>query len=164
MSATHRTHSVDVVVIGSGLAGLAAAIAARHENLEVALLEKHAKVGGGSSYSWGFLWVAPNHLANGPDDEDTQRDIRAYMEYLSGGQAEAPRMDAFIAAAPRALKFFAERGVGFRVVRGVPDHYYGVAPGGKATGRMVETELIGAARLGEWRDRVLAPPAPYRLT
>src|SRR6476646_8166746 len=72
-------------------------------------------------------------------------------------------MDAFISAAPRALKFFQERGVGFRLVRGVPDHYYGVAPGGKATGRMLETQLISGDALGEWRDRVLAPPAPYRL-
>jgi 3-oxosteroid 1-dehydrogenase len=158
------TQSVDVVVIGSGLAGLAAAIAARHAELQVVVLEKHGKVGGGTAYSWGFLWVAPNHLANSPDDADTESDIRAYMEYLSGGQADAPRMAAFLAAAPQALKFFAERGVGFRVVRGVPDHYYGVAPGGKATGRMVETELLAAERLGDWQDRVLAPPAPYRLT
>ena len=48
-----------------------------------------SKLGGGSSYSWGFLWVAPNHLASA---DDSAADIRAYMEYLSGGQAQARRM------------------------------------------------------------------------
>ena len=162
MSESSWTETVDVVVIGAGLAGLAAAVAAGHRKWQVALLEKHSKLGGGSSYSWGFLWVAPNHLA--PGVEDSEADIRSYMEYLSGGQADRARMNAFIQEAPTALGFFGERGVGFRLVSGVPDHYYGLAPGAKAKGRMVECELFDARGLGKWQDSVLAPPAPFRLT
>jgi 3-oxosteroid 1-dehydrogenase len=162
LSAPAWNETVDVVVIGAGLAGLAAAVAAAHRKWQVAVLEKHAKLGGGSSYSWGFLWVAPNHLAS--EGDDSEAEIRSYMEYLSGGQAESARMDAFIRGAPTALKFFADRGVRFRLVSGVPDHYYGIGPGAKAKGRMVECELFDAGKLGSWQDRVLAPPAPYRLT
>src|SRR5688572_15333587 len=129
MNASGWTETVDVVVIGAGLAGLAAAVAAGHKGWQVALIEKHPKIGGGSSYSWAFLWAAPNPLAHGIEDSET--DINAYMEFLSGGLADPRRMRAFIATAPEALKFFGERGVRFHSLNGVPDHYYGIAPGGK---------------------------------
>src|SRR5687767_6936833 len=47
----------DVLVIGSGGAGLSAALAAAHAGARVMLAEKTDKVGGTTAVSGGVLWV-----------------------------------------------------------------------------------------------------------
>ncbi|MFM9887097.1 MAG: FAD-dependent oxidoreductase [Burkholderiales bacterium] len=158
-----ENETVDVVVIGGGMAGLAAALAARRRNFTVALLEKADRLGGSTSYSWGFLWVAPNHLARAAGEHDDDASIRAYLEFLAGGQGDAMRMEAFISRAPEALRFFEECGIEFQLVRSFTDHYFGVAPGARKFGRTLETSLVCGDELGAWRDKILVPPAPYRV-
>lgn len=53
-------HDVDVVVVGSGLAGSAAAATAAAAGARVALLEKSAGYGGSAALSAGMLWTAPD--------------------------------------------------------------------------------------------------------
>ena len=50
----------DVLVIGSGAAGLVAALTASLRGKEVAVLEASSKIGGTSVFSGGQVWV-PNH-------------------------------------------------------------------------------------------------------
>ncbi len=156
--------AADVVVIGAGVAGLAAAIAAAQMGLEPLLLEKHDKIGGSTCYSWGFLWSAPNHLADAAGEPDNEDDFRAYMEFLSGGEADPERLEAFIRGAPVTLKYFEDAGLKLKLARGLTDHYHGIAPGSRATGRCVETALISGAALGDWKDKIVVPPAEYRVT
>ncbi|TMU69698.1 FAD-dependent oxidoreductase [Hydrogenophaga intermedia] len=47
----------DVAVIGSGAAGLAAALTARHHGLDVIVLEKESVIGGTTAWSGGWLWM-----------------------------------------------------------------------------------------------------------
>src|ERR1051325_12016053 len=54
--------SYDVAVIGSGIAGVATALAARELGLRPVLLEKADKLGGGTSFSMGGIWIGMNHL------------------------------------------------------------------------------------------------------
>ena len=79
------------------------------------------------------------------------------MRFLGGGAVDEARLAAFVARSPEVLKFFADCGICFRLVRGVTDHYYDKAPGSHAAGRTVEAELISGVELGDWRDRVLVP-------
>jgi len=53
----------DVVVLGSGLAGLAGALAAHQLGLRPIVLEKAKTLGGGTVNSYGLIWVGQNHLA-----------------------------------------------------------------------------------------------------
>ena len=53
----------DVIVLGSGVAGLAAALAAHERGLRPIVLEKAGKLGGGTVHSYGLIWVGGNHLA-----------------------------------------------------------------------------------------------------
>ena len=48
---------VDVVCVGAGLGGLAAAIRAHDLGLSVLLLESSSYVGGGAAYSGGLYWL-----------------------------------------------------------------------------------------------------------
>ena len=50
-------HEVDVLVLGSGAAGMAAALTAAHSGLKVLVCEKTELVGGTSATSGGSLWV-----------------------------------------------------------------------------------------------------------
>ncbi|MFB8370981.1 FAD-dependent oxidoreductase [Pseudarthrobacter sp. NPDC055928] len=52
--------SVDVVVIGGGLAGLRAASVAAEEGASVTLLENQDRLGGSSELSAGMYWTAPD--------------------------------------------------------------------------------------------------------
>ena len=155
---------VDIAVIGSGVAGLCAGIAARRAGLEVMLVDKQEQVGGGSSYSWGLLWAAPNHLAQAEGLADDPVDVARYLDYLGGGEADPDRMRTFIEQSPVALRFFAACGVPFRLAHGITDHYHLMAPGSRAEGRSLEVDLFHGEELGDWRDRVVTPDAYYRLT
>ena len=53
----------DVVILGSGVAGLAGALAAHELGLQPVVLEKAAALGGGTVHSYGLIWVGQNHLA-----------------------------------------------------------------------------------------------------
>ena len=144
----------DVVVLGSGAAGLAAALAAHENGLRAIVLEKSAKVGGGTTNSYGLLWFGSNHLAAKAGYSDTREETLEYMHFLAGGEAITANLDAFVDRSPDALRFFEDCGVPFRIARGVKDHYFGVAPGAKEEGRSLEVELVSGHDLGPWRDRV----------
>ena len=151
------TDSYDVIVLGSGIAGLAGALAAHEMGQRAIVLEKAALLGGGTVNSYGLIWVGQNHLAQAAGYADSRDDVIAYMGFLSGGFLDEQRMTSFVDRGPEALKFYEDCGVRFRLVRGITDHYYGTAPGTRATGRSLEVELISGYDLGDERDRVLTP-------
>ena len=64
--------SCDVVILGSGIAGLSAALAAHALGLEPIVLEKAAALGGGTVHSYGLIWVGQNHLAKAAGHADTR--------------------------------------------------------------------------------------------
>jgi 3-oxosteroid 1-dehydrogenase len=156
----HRAY--DVVVVGAGCAGLATAIAAVELGLDCLLLEKAAKLGGGTAVFSGYLWVGANHLHAAAGGADSPAAVAAYLRYVGAGGIDEARMTAFIAEAPQALRFFEAAGIPFRLSSRI-DHY-GMAPGGLAGGRILETPPIEASELGAHRDNVLLPAGPlFRL-
>jgi 3-oxosteroid 1-dehydrogenase len=147
----------DVVILGSGIAGLAAALAAHELGLRPVVLEKASTLGGGTVNSYGLIWVGRNHLAQAAGYSDTRDEVVAYMRFLGGGSLDDDRMCTFVDRSPEALKFFERCGVRFHVIRGLTDHYYGRAPGSRAVGRSIEADLISGFDLGDWRERVSVP-------
>ena len=147
----------DVVVLGSGIAGLATALAAQRLGLKAVVLEKAEKLGGGTCYSSGLIWVGSNHLAGVQGIVDPLADVLQYMHFLGGGQEDKHNMDTFVRQAPEALRFFEACGIPFRLVTGTADHYFNVAPGALRFGRTIEATLIAGSELGAWQDRVVRP-------
>src|SRR6202790_4598510 len=147
----------DAVILGSGIAGLAGALAANQLGLRPVVLEKASTLGGGTVNSYGLIWVGQNHLARAAGYSDTRDETIAYMRFLGGGSVDDDRMLTFVDRSPEALEFFENCGVRFRLVRGVTDHYHGTAPGSRAVGRTVEADLISGFDLGDWRERIPAP-------
>ncbi len=151
-----QLQSCDVVVIGSGFAGMACAVAAAEFGLSCIVLEKSGKIGGGSAISGGSLWVGANHLNAAAGGSDSPAEVLAYLRYVGADGIDPGRMQTFVDEAPDALKFFEACGVPFQLTNRI-DHYHGVAPGAKTGGRIVDTAPIAGADLGEYRDRMLLP-------
>lgn len=149
--------SFDVVVIGSGIAGVSTALAAHDAGLRPVLLEKADRFGGGTSFSMGGIWIGNNHLMRAAGYKDSRDDVLAYMRFVAAEEADEERLVTYVDRGPEALKYFEDLGVRFRISYGLTDHYFGVAPGSVAEGRCLNTEFIAATDLGEWQDSILAP-------
>ncbi len=148
----------DVLCVGSGAGGLAAAIAAGHAGAEVIVVEKAAKLGGATAYSGGQIWAGATHVARAAGIVDSAADTTAYLDFLGEGLADANLRDVFVSRSPEALEFLTGQGVPLTVVRGLPDYYFPLAPGSKPEGRIHEIEPWPAGRLGSWADRVALSP------
>lgn len=149
----------DVICIGAGLGGLAAAIRAHDLGGRVLVLERSDMVGGVAAYSGGFCWVGANHLN---EAGDSITDVEAYLDHVQGqGRPldKAARRN-YLESAIEATKWFAEAGVPFNLIRNAPD-LYDPCSGSTAQGRLIECAVPGS-ELGEWRARLR--PSPYYRT
>src|SRR5580692_2725192 len=72
---TTEDAAFDVVVVGSGGAGMTAALAAAHQGLSAVVLEKTGLFGGSTARSGGGIW-APGGLAQGRSVEPVPLDGR----------------------------------------------------------------------------------------
>lgn len=156
----------DVVAIGSGLGGLAAAITAHDEGLQAMVLERSDQVGGVSALSMGEVWVAGNHLAQNLGIEDSPESGVRYLQRLSMGYSNDAMIRNMVCHGRLALKYFEEKiGLHMEVIRQCPDYWYKVDADAVAEGRMLESAPFAAATLGEWQSRArVSPLMPYGLT
>jgi succinate dehydrogenase/fumarate reductase flavoprotein subunit len=151
---------VDVIVLGTGAAGLTAAVVAAELGAGVALFEKGDLVGGTSAWSGGQVWIPNNpHMSDVGVDDDRQRAI-TYIMSLSRELLERELVEAYVDGGPEMVTFLESRTpVKFYAVPGMPD-YHPEFPGGSAEGgRTIECPIYPFANLGDWAARVT--PSPY---
>ncbi|GKY89596.1 FAD-dependent oxidoreductase [Sinisalibacter aestuarii] len=101
--------SVDVLVIGSGGAGLTAAVTAMKAGLEVLVAEKDTVFGGTTATSGGVIWVPMNRHAQklGAEIgvEDSIANARRYLEIEAGQYLDRDRIEAYLASGPAMVDF-----------------------------------------------------------
>jgi 3-oxosteroid 1-dehydrogenase len=147
--------SYDVVVLGSGAAGLTAALAAAVDGAAVAVFEKAGQVGGTSALSGAGIWIPGNQLAAAAGIEDSRERGLEYLMSLSNGMIIPELAEALIDGGPQLIDFLHEHTeIRLQLVAGYPD-YHPEHPGGlPAGGRTLEPGLVSLAGLAEWRDRL----------
>jgi succinate dehydrogenase/fumarate reductase flavoprotein subunit len=153
------SYECDALVVGTGAAGLSAAVKAGHHGLKVLVVEKEPRFGGTTARSGGWLWIPGTSLAKAWGITETADQARSYLRHEAGNSFDAARVDAFLAAGPEAVDFFTTRtAVRFDMPLTFPD-YHAEAPGGALGGRSMETRPFDGRELGE-RIKEIGRPLP----
>ncbi|MEU3467384.1 3-oxosteroid 1-dehydrogenase [Streptomyces sp. NPDC006687] len=138
----------DVVVVGSGAAGMTAALTAAGRGLSVLVVEKAPTFGGSAARSGAGIWLPNNSVILGAGVPDTPEKAARYLAAVVGPEVPADRQRAFLANGPRMLDFvMANSPLRFRFMDGYSD-YYPDLPGGLPNGRSIEPDQIDGNLLG----------------
>jgi 3-oxosteroid 1-dehydrogenase len=156
-----RTEDYDVVVLGTGAAGLTASLRAAADGASVGLFEKAETIGGTTAWSGGVSWLPLNRHEQEAGIADDRETVLTYLDSLSHGLIDPELAAAFVDTAPEVVDWLeANSPVVFETVRGLSD-YHPEHPGGRREGRSVECPLFPFDELGEWAARVTRG---YQLT
>ena len=156
---------VDVVIAGSGAAGMTAALTAAHRGLSALVIEKAAVFGGSTARSGGGIWAPGNTVLRRAGVADTAGQARDYLAYVAADVPAASR-EALLEHGPAMLDLvLAMTPVRFAWVPGYAD-YYPEAPGGLAAGRSIEPVPFNGLVLGGELGHLARPylPSPVAIT
>lgn len=147
-------HAVDLLVVGSGAAGMVGAITAQAHGLEALVIEKSRYWGGSSARSGGGAWApnAPALVRAGQVDDPAE--TVAYLERLTAGRVPRERIVRFVEEVPRMMAFLESTGPhladGFFWIAGYSDYH--PDQGGNPLGRGLWARPIDLRLLGEERE------------
>lgn len=155
----------DVVVLGTGAAGLCAALAAADAGASVGLFEKADKVGGTTALASAVVWIPNNKYAAAAGVADSRQDALDYLTSLSHGLILPELATALVDTGPELVEWLeTSTPLQLRLVPGFPD-YHPEHPGGKPRGgRSLEPELFSFDRLEGWGERMIGVTRPMRVT
>jgi 3-oxosteroid 1-dehydrogenase len=149
----------DLIVVGSGAAGLVSAITAAKLGLSAVIIEKAAVWGGTSALSGGAMWLPANHLMAADGEPDSYEEALAYLHLAVQGTGRATseeRLSAFLQGAPRMLKALTGEGAALIREPHQPD-YLAHLPHARV-GRSVEPNLSDGRKLGDALDTLRRYP------
>ncbi len=151
--------SVDLLVFGSGIGGLTAALVGALEGLDTLVCEKTGLIGGTTAVSAGAIWVPGNRQSGNPRPADDLEAAARYLDAEIGAQNEPELRAVCLASGPEVLDYLARRTeVRFALGASSPD-YHSNQPGFTAAGRALVTPPFDGRRLGADLAR-LRPPRP----
>ena len=148
--------TVDLLVLGSGAAGLSAATTATVSGLNTLLLEKTEYLGGTTAYSAGTCWIPGNRHQRALGMTQDRADAARYLDVIVGDKAPRELREAYLDRGPEMLDFFDGLDVHFWHSKTVVDYHPEVA--GAGTGRALEPESFDGRRLGLDDFRRVRPP------
>ncbi|ACO78227.1 hypothetical protein AvCA_20220 [Azotobacter vinelandii CA] len=150
--------SYDVVVLGSGAAGFAAALSAACKGLRVLLVEKDASFGGTSAISGGAVWIHDSDQARAAGIHVPAEHTRTYLQAVIGAGYKPELVDAFVERGREALAFLEGHSELKYSLRPLSPDYYPDLPGGTDKGRALEIDEYDGRRLGERFKDLRRPP------
>lgn len=99
---------VDLLVVGSGAAGLTGAVVAAAGGAKVLVIEKSGLIGGTSATSGGGVWIPCSPAAEALGQADSVEAACSYLRALTDDHVSDTRIEAFVRGAPAMLTWFAE--------------------------------------------------------
>ena len=105
--------SYDVVVVGAGAAGLAAAIEAAEKGATVAVLEKMPMVGGSTVLSGGIVYATGSTIQKNFGVEDSVADLVAYWSERAEGNVDTTQLEFVAERSGATIDWLVDLGVEF---------------------------------------------------
>jgi succinate dehydrogenase/fumarate reductase flavoprotein subunit len=140
--------TVDVLVVGTGASGMAAAVTAAAQGLDVLVVEKEPRFGGTTARSGGWLWIPGTRLATEQGIKEPPGAAKAYLKHETTTHFNEKRVDAFLEHGPKAIDFFTKNTcVQFDMPAIFPD-YHAEVDGGQPGGRSMVTRPFDGRELG----------------
>jgi succinate dehydrogenase/fumarate reductase flavoprotein subunit len=147
----------DVVVMGSGAAGLTAALVAAKAGNTVAVLEKADHFGGTTAISGGGIWIpaSPQAIAEGVDDNIEK--ARNYVLGVVGNRAERALIDAYLKNGPEMIEWLAANSETVFQISPPSSDWYPEVIGAVDYGRLLAPSEYDGKKLGKNFDRLSQP-------
>ncbi len=156
-SAITDIESFDIVVIGAGGAGMAAALFAALDGASVLLVEHTEYVGGTTALSAGTTWVPGTHHAASVNRTDTLETAARYLDNAIGERSPAALRQAFLDKGSETIATLeAKTDVKFRPYVKHPD-YISDLEGSTLAGRALEPLPFDGRLLGR-NFKLIRPP------
>ncbi|GII96536.1 FAD-dependent oxidoreductase [Sinosporangium siamense] len=138
----------DVVVLGAGAAGLAAALFAGLRGARVLIVESSEHIGGTSALTAGTLWLPGAHPADGRPAEEDRRLAGRYLERALGDDSLTHLRERFLGEAAEAVALLERRTLVSFVRRDHHPDYLGSVEGAAVSGRALEAVDFDGRLLG----------------
>lgn len=159
MNNTSWDAEYDVVVIGAGAGGMAAALSASIEGRSVLLAEKTDRVGGSTAVSGGAVWAPLNAQSAQVGHPDSFDKAWTYMRNTVGDAAPAGLQQAFLRNAGAMVDYFEKNTEVELVARSSSPDYYPDREGAAFGGRSLDPAMFDGRTLGR-HFRELRDPLP----
>ncbi|MBH96585.1 MAG: FAD-binding dehydrogenase [Gammaproteobacteria bacterium] len=148
--------TVDFLIIGSGAAGVCAALYAAERGKSVMLCEKASKIGGTTALSNGMIWVPCSDHAKKAGIDDTLDNARMYLRGELGNYYDEVKIDTYLERGPEAVRTIENISEIKFVLAGAPD-YHSSRQGGVDKGRALSPAPYDGRRLGKDFDLIADP-------
>jgi succinate dehydrogenase/fumarate reductase flavoprotein subunit len=147
----------DVIIMGSGAAGLTAALVAAKAGLKVAVLEKAAHFGGTTAISGGGIWIPCSPQAQAAGVQDNLAQARGYAMGVVGNRAEQALIDGYIQNGPVMVEWLAANSQVHFLLSPPSSDWYPEVPGAMDHGRLLAPAEFDGKQLGSNFDRLSRP-------
>ena len=147
----------DVVIMGSGAAGLTAALVAAKAGLRVAVLEKAGHFGGTTAVSGGGIWIPCSPQAKAAGVNDSIETARNYALGVVGNRAEKALIDAYVDTGPKMVEWLAANSSVQFLLSPPSSDWYPEVPGAVDNGRLLSPAEFNGTQLGANFNRLSKP-------
>ncbi|MDE2466596.1 MAG: FAD-dependent oxidoreductase [Alphaproteobacteria bacterium] len=146
----------DVIVVGSGAAGMTAALRAEKAGLKVLILEKASHFGGTTALSGGGIWIPGSPQAKAERLDDSPELARSYILKVVGDTARTELIDAYLTNGPEMVSWLAQNSDVKFLISLPSSDWYPEIPGAVHYGRVLSPKEYDGKRLGVYFDQLRA--------
>lgn len=151
----------DVIVVGSGAAGLTAAVTAARKGLKVLVVEKTDVFGGTTAISGGGIWIPGNHHQIAAGIPEPAGAARNYVATLVGEGLAGDVLDAYLQAGPEMVRFLEDKTeVRFALADHSPD-WHPEIEGASKDGRLLRPLEYRTQKLDGYVDELRDPRSEF---